>query len=74
VRTVDFVRPQEVDAAIDTVAHDPAARFLAGGTTLVDLMKCGVEQPGRVVDITDLPGLDRIEATDSRLYVGRSPA
>ncbi len=33
-------------------------------------MKCGVEQPGRVVDITDLPGLDRIEATDSRLYVG----
>jgi xanthine dehydrogenase YagS FAD-binding subunit len=70
VRTVDFVRPQEVDAAIDTVAHDPAARFLAGGTTLVDLMKCGVEQPGRVVDITDLPGLDRIEATDSRLYVG----
>jgi xanthine dehydrogenase YagS FAD-binding subunit len=70
VRTVDFVRVNEVDAAIDVVAHDPSARFLAGGTTLVDLMKCGVEEPGRVVDIMDLPGLDTVDATDSGLYLG----
>lgn len=70
MRTVDFVRVHEVDAAIDAVAHDPSARFLAGGTTLVDLMKCGVEEPERVVDITDLPGLDGIEADGSRLFLG----
>ncbi|HEY4028336.1 MAG TPA: xanthine dehydrogenase family protein subunit M [Candidatus Dormibacteraeota bacterium] len=70
MRTVDFVRVDHVSAAIDAVAYDPSARFLAGGTTLVDLMKCGVEQPGLVVDITDLPGLDAIEVDGSRLYMG----
>ena len=70
MRPVDFVRVHEVGAAVDMVARDPSARFLAGGTTLVDLMKCGVEQPGWLVDITHLPGLDTIDATDSRLYLG----
>jgi xanthine dehydrogenase YagS FAD-binding subunit len=70
VRTIDFLRAHEIAEAIEAVAHDPSARFLAGGTTLVDLMKCGVEEPGRVVDITDLPGLDAIEADDSRMRVG----
>ena len=70
MRTIDFLRAHEMTDAIDAVAHDPSARFLAGGTTLVDLMKCGVEEPGRVVDITDLPGLDAIEADDSRMRVG----
>jgi xanthine dehydrogenase YagS FAD-binding subunit len=70
VRTIDFVRAREVGAAIEAVAHDPSARFLAGGTTLVDLMKCRVEQPGRVVDITDLPYLDVVKADSSALYLG----
>lgn len=70
MRTFEFVRAHEVGAAIDAVAQDPSARFLAGGTSLVDLMKCGVEEPGRVVDVTGLPGLDAIEADSSRLYLG----
>ena len=70
MHTIDFVRAHEVGAAIDAVAHDRSARFLAGGTTLVDLMKCGVEEPGRVVDVTGLPGLDAIEADESRLHLG----
>jgi xanthine dehydrogenase YagS FAD-binding subunit len=71
VRAIDdLLRTHEITDAIDAVAHDPSARFLAGGTTLVDLMKCGVEEPGRVVDITDLPGLDAIEADESRMLVG----
>jgi len=45
-------------------------RFLAGGTTLVDLMKLGVEQPDRVVDINRL-GLDGIrEEPDGGLRIG----
>lgn len=33
----------------------PDNRFLAGGTTLIDLMKCGVEHPGKLVNILDIP-------------------
>ena len=43
-------------------AKRPGARFIAGGTNLLDLMKLGIEAPRHVVDINRL-GLDRIEAT-----------
>ncbi|MCW2923906.1 MAG: hypothetical protein JWM98_1310 [Thermoleophilia bacterium] len=49
----------EAEAAA-SVAADPGARFIAGGTTLVDLMKLQVETPGTLVDITRL-GLGEIE-------------
>src|SRR5258708_34213723 len=39
----------------------PGAAYLAAGTNLLDLMKGGVTQPKRLVDISDLPGLDRVE-------------
>ncbi|MFL9963039.1 xanthine dehydrogenase family protein subunit M [Paraburkholderia sediminicola] len=48
-------------AASATAQQGAAVRFLAGGTTLLDLMKLNVERPSRVVDISRLP-LDRIEA------------
>jgi xanthine dehydrogenase YagS FAD-binding subunit len=47
-------------AAARTAQQGADVRFLAGGTTLVDLMKLDVERPARVVDINHL-GLDRIE-------------
>lgn len=51
-------------------AHAGAARYLAGGTTLVDLMKLHVERPSVIVDINRLP-LTRIEeAPDGGLRVG----
>lgn len=48
-------------AASSTAQQGAEVRFLAGGTTLLDLMKLNVEQPTRVLDISRLP-LDRIEA------------
>ncbi len=46
------------------------ARFIAGGTTLLDLMKLDVERPQKLVDITGLP-LDRVERTsDGGLKIG----
>jgi xanthine dehydrogenase YagS FAD-binding subunit len=42
-------------------ASEPGAAYLAAGTNLLDLMKGGVTRPNRLVDITRLPGLDRIE-------------
>jgi xanthine dehydrogenase YagS FAD-binding subunit len=59
----DYVRPASVAEAIAAAAA-PGAQYLAAGTNLVDLMKGGASRPGRVVDITRLPGLDRIEWLD----------
>jgi len=50
-------------AGSQTAQQGAQVRFLAGGTTLLDLMKLDVEKPARVVDISRLP-LDRVETTD----------
>jgi xanthine dehydrogenase YagS FAD-binding subunit len=48
----------------------PQVRFLAGGTTLLDLMKLNVERPGRVIDISRLP-LNQVEVTpDGGVKIG----
>ena len=65
----DYVRPTTVDEAVRAVASGTQARFIAGGTNLVDLMKYNVERPERLVDITRLP-LDRIEERDGGLSLG----
>ena len=59
----DYVRPQTLAEAV-AAGSEPGAAYLAGGTNLLDLMKIGVARPGKVVDITRLPGLDRIEPLD----------
>jgi xanthine dehydrogenase YagS FAD-binding subunit len=59
-----YVRAGTVAEAIREVDADSAARFIAGGTNLIDLMKYDVERPGRLVDITRLP-LQAIEETDN---------
>jgi xanthine dehydrogenase YagS FAD-binding subunit len=51
-------------------ARDPHARFLAGGTTLVDLMKLHVERPPTVVDINRLPLVEIEELPDGGVRVG----
>jgi xanthine dehydrogenase YagS FAD-binding subunit len=51
--------PAEAAAA---VARTPGAKFIAGGTNLLDLMKLEIETPGHLVDVQDLK-LDRIEKT-----------
>ncbi|MFF1450518.1 FAD binding domain-containing protein [Streptomyces sp. NPDC058274] len=55
-----YVRAASVEEAADAFASRPGARYLGGGTNLVDLMKLGVEQPATLVDITRLP-LDTVE-------------
>jgi xanthine dehydrogenase YagS FAD-binding subunit len=63
------VRPGEAAQAVALGSADGAA-FLAGGTTMVDLLKLGVVTPDRVVDISALP-LARIEPTpDGGLRIG----
>ena len=65
----DYVRAGTVDEAIQAFRAEPKARFIAGGTNLIDLMKYDVERPGRLIDITRLP-LDTIEDHDGGLRIG----
>lgn len=60
MKTFDYVRPATVREAVSAAA-EPGAAYLAAGTNLLDLMKGGVTTPDRLVDITHLPDLDRIE-------------
>ncbi|MFJ6088242.1 FAD binding domain-containing protein [Streptomyces sp. NPDC092369] len=65
-----YQKAADVPGAVALLGADPEARFLAGGTNLVDLMKSGVERPARLVDVRELP-LDRIETTaDGGLRIG----
>jgi xanthine dehydrogenase YagS FAD-binding subunit len=62
-----FLRARDADQAIEVAARSSTAqqgaevRFVAGGTTLLDLMKLDVEHPHQVIDINHLP-LDKVEA------------
>jgi xanthine dehydrogenase YagS FAD-binding subunit len=56
----EYIRPATVADAI-AAATEPGAAYLAGGTNLLDLMKGGITRPDRLVDVSRLPGLDRIE-------------
>src|SRR5262252_623335 len=58
----EFSRASDVADAVRQVAADPGAKFIAGGTNLIDLMKENVARPSRLIDITHLP-LDKIEDT-----------
>ncbi|KUF12940.1 FAD binding domain-containing protein [Streptomyces silvensis] len=70
MREFGYQRAHDVAGAVALLDAAPEARFLGGGTNLVDLMKTGVERPALLVDVTELP-LDGIEVTaDGGLRVG----
>jgi CO/xanthine dehydrogenase FAD-binding subunit len=68
--TFEYVRADDVAAAVALVSSDPEAQYLAGGTTQIDLiLKDGVLNPERLVDITRLP-LRGITRRGDALVVG----
>jgi xanthine dehydrogenase YagS FAD-binding subunit len=76
MKAFEFNRPADAAAAIANGAQAKTAqqgadvRFVAGGTTLLDLMKLNVESPARLLDINRLP-LNKVEATaDGGLRIG----
>src|SRR5688572_28299333 len=71
MRPFAYERANSPDAAIAALADERPMAFLAGGTTLIDLMKLDVMRPERVVDINAM-GLDRIEIGESVLRLGAS--
>lgn len=69
MRSFDYIRAEDAESAIAEAAK-PETRFLAGGTTLLDLMKLNVERPSRLVDLTRISGLDTIEVTTDVIRIG----
>jgi xanthine dehydrogenase YagS FAD-binding subunit len=70
MKSFDYVRPATIAEAI-AAATVPGASYLAAGTNLLDLMKGGVARPDRLVDVTRVGGLDRIEKLpDGSLRIG----
>ncbi|HEV7920356.1 MAG TPA: xanthine dehydrogenase family protein subunit M [Thermoanaerobaculia bacterium] len=64
----DYSHPATLANAMTSGGRE-SAKFLAGGTNLVDLMKCNVEQPAHVVDINGL-GLATIEQAGGGIRIG----
>jgi xanthine dehydrogenase YagS FAD-binding subunit len=60
MNSFEYMRPSSVGEAV-ILAAEPGAVFLAGGTNLVDLMKGGALRPKRLVDVTRLAELSKIE-------------
>ncbi len=58
----EYSRASDVADALRMMAAEPAAKFIAGGTNLIDLIKENVARPSRLIDITRLP-LDTLAAT-----------
>lgn len=76
MQAFNYTRAKSIDQAIEASAHATTAqqgadiRFVAGGTTLIDLMKLDVEQPLHVIDINRLPLATVERATDGGFRIG----
>jgi xanthine dehydrogenase YagS FAD-binding subunit len=66
----EYARPADVADAVRQMAADPGARFIAGGTNLLDLMKDDVERPTKLIDITRLPLKEVTETREGGLRIG----
>jgi xanthine dehydrogenase YagS FAD-binding subunit len=65
-----YARANDIADAVRLIAADHTAKFIAGGTNLIDLMKADVERPSRLIDISRLP-LRKVEETpDGGLRIG----
>jgi xanthine dehydrogenase YagS FAD-binding subunit len=65
-----YARANDVADAVRQMAADPTAKFIAGGTNLIDLMKDDVERPSRLIDISRLPLRTVEETNEGGLRIG----
>jgi len=70
MKAFTYERASSAEAAAKAAANNPEARFIAGGTNLLDLMKLEIEKPTHLIDVNGL-GLDKIEkTTEGGLRIG----
>ncbi len=66
----DYVAARSVDEAIAAKASGDEVRFLAGGQSLLPMMKTRLANPAKLVDINGIPGLDTLRRDNGTLVVG----
>jgi xanthine dehydrogenase YagS FAD-binding subunit len=66
----EYTRAGDVAEAVRLIAADPTAKFIAGGTNLIDLMKVDVERPSRLIDVSRLPLRAVEETPEGGLRIG----
>jgi Aerobic-type carbon monoxide dehydrogenase, middle subunit CoxM/CutM homologs len=69
MRPFKFTKVSDVASAVKTVSANREAKFIAGGTNLLDLMKEGVENPSELVDVSRL-SLTQIKTVSGGLSIG----
>jgi xanthine dehydrogenase YagS FAD-binding subunit len=70
MRPFKYTRAADAGAAVRAVAANPRAKFLAGGTNILDLMKEDVERPAELVDVTRLKLAEIRETRGGGVSVG----
>ncbi|MCX5112489.1 xanthine dehydrogenase family protein subunit M [Streptomyces sp. NBC_00378] len=73
MRSFTYERPTDVQAAVVAVSRT-GAKFISGGTNLLDLMKLDIERPSHLVDISRLPLREIEELPDGGLRIGAQAA
>lgn len=67
----DYQAPDTLEGALDTLAdHAGQARVLAGGQSLIPLLKLRFADPGLLIDLGRIPGLDDLDAEDGQVRIG----
>jgi xanthine dehydrogenase YagS FAD-binding subunit len=70
VKAFTYERAVDPQAAVKSHAQTPGARFIAGGTNLLDLMKLEIETPAHLIDVARLPLAEIAETDDGGLRIG----
>jgi xanthine dehydrogenase YagS FAD-binding subunit len=70
MRPFSYVTAEDVPTAVRAIVDEPNAKFLGGGTNLVDLMRQNVERPDTVVDISRLPLTNVTELPSGEVRIG----
>jgi carbon-monoxide dehydrogenase medium subunit len=68
--TFDYIRPTDLAAARDAFAEAGDARYLAGGQTLIPVMKQRLSQPAAVIDLSGIAGLKGISVAEGMVTIG----
>ena len=68
--TFDYVRPLDLAAARDAYAEARDARYLAGGQTLIPVLKQRLAQPAAVIDLNGISDIDGISVAGGEVTIG----
>jgi aerobic carbon-monoxide dehydrogenase medium subunit len=67
----DYIAPQSLDEAVHALAaHGEEAKLLAGGHSLLPLLKLRLANPKLLIDLTRIPGLSNISQQDDKIIIG----